>query len=178
MTPRAVCIAALALCLGLACTVTPRAVAAPVQDHLPFQISFGRLRTAPTSLPAVLFWFEGGRLHLRVLGDGTPRRYSAEIRTSKAGAFQDVYPTSERARPRQPRPSKMFVDIRADGTTEEGIDVSPSADFRQVTLDILIDGQRRPEAVYIGELGKHPLGLPVKIRIAGIRDSVLDRLGF
>jgi hypothetical protein len=171
----------LSLGVGLSTTVVDDVHADPIRDTLPFRVAYGRPAYDAEDPPACYLWMEGGRLHLRFTPDRTPdrapHRIEGELRTSDGGFFEDVAPLSERLRPRQPRPAKLMFDTRV-ANVEEGFDVTPSGDYRHVTIDLLIDGNRNPAALKVGERQTSPAGLPARLRLHGSDPGWLERFGF
>ncbi|HEY8517777.1 MAG TPA: hypothetical protein VIS07_19890 [Candidatus Binatia bacterium] len=151
--------------------------AEPPADVLPFRLIYGRPAFAIDTGVACFLWSEGGRLHLRLLPDGGRHRVRGELRTSKTGSFRDVTPTSEDLLIRQPRPSKLEFETRTNGK-EEGLDVTLGGDFNQLTIDLLIDDEREPEALRIGERRERPRGLPARLEVKGADPSWIKRFGF
>jgi hypothetical protein len=153
------------------------ALAAAPADVLPFRLLYGRPSFASNGGVTCFLWSEGGRLHLRLVPDGQPHRVRGELRTSKAGAFRDVTPSSEDLQIRQSKPSKLEFETRT-GRKEEGLDVTLGGDFNQLTVDLLIDDAREPDAVRIGERRERPRGLPARLEVKGADPSWIERFGF
>ncbi|HZR80668.1 MAG TPA: hypothetical protein VFD92_06200 [Candidatus Binatia bacterium] len=173
-TPR---LAAALLAVTLCSRAFP-AAADPVRDTLPFRIVHGRPQFTSGDETAVYFWFQGGRLRLRVTADAErSHKVEGELRTSNAGAFEDVTPLSENLRIRQPRPGKLLFDVRTRDA-EEGFDVTLAGDYNQVTVDLLVDGERRPGVFRIGENKRSPSGLPARLDLRNADSSWIERFGF
>jgi hypothetical protein len=154
----------------------PPAGADPVRDTLPYRVAFGHPHYTSGERTACYLWIEGGRLHLRISADRVPHKVEGELRTSDAGVFEDVTPLSERLRPRQPRPAKLMFDAVVE-QDEEGFDVTLSGDFTYLTVDLLVDGERVPAELNIGERAEHPLALPARLRLRGSGSDWLTRFG-
>jgi hypothetical protein len=116
-------------------------------------------------------------LRLRITADEEPHRVEGELRTNNGGLFEDVTPISENLRIRQPRPGKLLFDVRTNHT-EEGLDVTLGGDFSQVTVDLLVDADRRPTALHIGEKKRSPAALPARLELRNADSSWLERFGF
>jgi len=151
--------------------------AEPPADVLPFRLIYGRPAFAIDTGVACFLWSEGGRLHLRLLPDGGRHRVRGELRTSKTGSFRDVTPTSEDIVVRQSRPSKLEFETWSGGK-EEGIDVTLAGDFNQLTVDLTVDEQRRPDAIRIGARREVPRALPTRLEVQGADPSWIERFGF
>ena len=158
-------------------TLAVRAHAAPPADVMPFRIVHGRPSFAAEAGVACYLWSEGGRLHLRLVTGSTRHRVRGELRTSRAGAFRDVTPTSEDLFVKQPKPSKLEFETHTGGK-EEGLDVTLAGDFNQLTIDLQVDDVRRPEAVRIGAKREQPRGLPARLDVKGADPSWIQRFGF
>jgi hypothetical protein len=169
-------IAAAALVLASA-LVAPDGSAEPVRDTLPFRIVHGKPQFSSGAETAIYFWFHGGRFRLRVTADAEPHKVSGELRTSNGGIFEDVTPLSENLRVRQPRPGKLLFDVRTRDA-EEGFDVTLAGDYTQVTIDLLVDGERRPAVLRIGEKKRSPSALPARLDLRNADSSWLERFGF
>lgn len=150
---------------------------APAGDSMPFRIVHGRPTFTGEATIACYLWSEGGRLHLRVVPSETRHRVRGELRTSKAGAFRDVTPTSEDIVVKQSRPSKLEFETWSGGK-EEGIDVTLAGDFNQLTVDLTVDEQRRPDAIRIGARREIPRALPTRLEVKGADPSWIERFGF
>lgn len=172
--PRA--IACACLLVGALAGATPGA-AAPVRDTLPFRIVHGRPQFTSGSETAAYLWFQGGRLRLRITADTRSHRVEGELRTNQGGVFEDVTPISENLRIRQPRPGKILFDLRT-GASEEGLDVTLAGDFNQVTVDLLVDSERQPGALRIGEKRRSPAALPARLELRNADSSWVERFGF
>ncbi|MEW6272404.1 MAG: hypothetical protein AB1689_24240 [Thermodesulfobacteriota bacterium] len=153
------------------------ALAAPPADVLPFRLLYGRPSFTSNGTVACFLWSEGGRLHLRLVPDGQQHRVRGELRTSKAGSFRDVTPSSEDLQIRQSKPSKLEFETRSAGK-EEGLDVTLGGDFNQLTIDLLVDDVREPGALRIGERRERPRGLPARLEVKGADPSWIERFGF
>lgn len=173
---RACAVAVLAACCA---ALAARAVqAAPaVGDTLPFRIVYGRPTFATEVGIACYLWSEGGRLHVRILPSDTRHRVRGELRTSRAGSFRDVTPSSEDLVVKQAKPSKLEFETHT-GAKEEGIDVTLGGDFNQLTLDLSVDDQRRPDVVRIGAKKERPRGLPARLEVKGADPTWIQRFGF
>jgi len=170
----------LAACAGalLATLVLAAATrAAPIADTLPFRLLYGRPTFTADGGVAAYLWMEGGRLHVRIVPDGRRHRVHGELRTSRGGSFRDVTPSSEDLPIRQPRPSKLEFET-VTGWKEEGLDITLLGDVTQVTVDLEIDGQRRPDAFRIGPRNERPRGLPARLDQHGADPSWIERFGF
>jgi hypothetical protein len=151
--------------------------AEPARDLLPFRIVHGRPQFSPGDEPAVYLWLQGGRLRLRVTGTDDRRKVEGELWTNRGGLLEDVTPLSENLRIRQPRPGKLRFDVRA-AQVEEGFDLTLGGDFSRVTIDLLVDGERRPSALRIGEKRRTPKALPARLELRDADSSWLHRFGF
>ncbi len=149
----------------------------PVRDTLPFRLVHGRPQFTSGTETAVYLWLQGGRLRLRVTADEQPHRVEGELRTNKGGLFEDVTPLSENLRVRQPRPGKLLFDVRT-AQNEEGLDLTLGGDFSQVTVDLVVDEERRPSALHIGENRSSPAALPARLEMRDADSSWLERFGF
>jgi len=162
----------------LATAATPLAAdAAPPADTLPYRVVHGRPTFTAEGAVTCYLWSEGGRLHVRVLPDGLPHRVRGELRTSRAGSFRDVTPSSEALVVKQSKPSKLEFETHT-GATEEGLDVTLAGDFNQLTVDLSIDDVRVPEALRIGARRERPRGLPARLDVNGADPSWIERFGF
>lgn len=171
------CIAALlALC---ATALVPRAGhgAPAVGDTVPFRILYGRPPFGGQLGIACFLWSEGGRLHIRIVPTETRHRVRGELRTSRAGSFRDVTPTSEDLVVKQAKPSKLEFETHTRGK-EEGLDVTLAGDFTQLTIDLTIDEERRPDVLLIGAKRERPRGLPTRLDVKGADPSWIQRFGF
>lgn len=176
-TGRARTALAAALALIVATTGAQPAPGATAGDTMPFRIVHGRPTFSGEAAIACYLWSEGGRLHLRVVPSDTRHRVRGELRTSKAGAFRDVTPTSEDIVVRQSRPSRLEFETWSGGK-EEGIDVILAGDFNQLTVDLTVDDQRRPDAIRIGARREIPRALPTRLEVKGADPSWIERFGF
>ncbi|MBM4242580.1 MAG: hypothetical protein FJ148_02040 [Deltaproteobacteria bacterium] len=169
-------LAAIVLIAGAA--LPPRDVHAVAPgDTMPFRIVHGRPSFTDEAAIACYLWSEGGRLHLRVVPNQTRHRVRGALRTSRDGAFRDVTPTSEDLVIKQPKPSKLEFETHT-GAGEEGLDVTLAGDFNQLTIDLTVDDQRRPEAVRIGAKREQPRALPARLDVNGADPSWIQRFGF
>jgi hypothetical protein len=174
-TARAVAQALFLLSL-LSCSAVASA-AGEVGDVLPFRIVYGNPGVRETGETACYLWSEGGRLHVRITSDGTPREVDGEIRVTAGGVLKDVGLQSEVLRIRQPSPTLLQFDLRT-GKGEQGFDVVLAGDIASVTIDVRIDGEARPNALRIGGERERPRGLPAKLALTGARASWIERFGF
>lgn len=144
---------------------------------LPFRIVHGR---PPADGPPALatLWSEGGRLKLRIHpgGAGGPE-VEGELRMSRGGIFKDVRPVTENLRVRMPRPDTLSFDGRVGGV-DDGLDVVLSGDFLNLTVDLRIDGERRPGDLAIGEHAERPAGLPAQLNLDDDSAVWVERFGF
>lgn len=147
----------------------------PLGDILPFRLLHGR-PAGRRGAPALL-WSEGGRLKLRVRPAPGLRRFEGVLRLSGRGVFKDVRPLSEALLVRMPQPSALYFDGRLDHRTE-GFDVALAGDFAELTIDLRLDGERRPEDLAIGERAERPAGLPARLELEGAEPAWLERFGF
>ena len=166
-----------AIALGLLLLPPPPAIADPVRDTLPFRIVYGRPQFSSGDETAIYFWAQGGRFRLRITADEESHKVSGELRTSSGGVFEDVTPLSENLRVRQPRPGKLLFDVRTRDA-EEGFDVTLAGDYTQVTIDLVVDGDRRPAIFRIGEKKRSPAALPARLDLRNADSSWLERFGF
>jgi hypothetical protein len=149
----------------------------PVRDTLPFRLVHGRPQFTSGTETAVYLWLQGGRLRLRITADEESHRVEGELRTNNGGLFEDVTPLSENLRVRQPRPGKLLFDVRT-AKNEEGLDLTLGGDFSQVTVDLVVDQERRPSALLIGENRRSPAALPARLEMRNADSSWLERFGF
>ncbi|MBY0279654.1 hypothetical protein K2Z84_30340 [Candidatus Binatia bacterium] len=152
------------------------AAAPAVGDTMPFRILYGRPTFVTEAGIACYLWSEGGRLHVRLVPSDSRRRVRGELRTSRAGSFRDVTPTSEDLVVKQAKPSKLEFETHTAGK-EEGLDVTLAGDFNQLTLDLTIDDARTPDAVRIGARRERPRALPVRLDVKGADPSWIQRFG-
>ena len=169
-------LAAALLLVGVALGAQAALAAAP-GDTMPFRIVYGRPNFTGEAAIVCYLWSEGGRLHLRVVPSRTRHRVRGELRTSKAGAFRDVTPSSEDMVVKQSRPSKLEFETVTAGQ-EEGLDVTLAGDFNQLTIDLTVDDERRPDAVRIGARREIPRALPTRLDVKGADPSWIERFGF
>lgn len=155
---------------------SPGHAAAPA-DSMPYRVVHGRPTFTPEGAVTFFFWSEGGRLHLRVLPNGSAHRVRGELRTSRDAYFRDVTPLSEDLLVKQSKPSKIEFETHT-AAKEEGLDVTLAGDFSQVTLDFTVDGVRAPGAVRVGARHAIPRGLPVRLDVKGADPSWIQRFGF
>lgn len=176
LVPLARTIAVLVLC---AATLGRNIAAASpaVGDTMPFRIVYGRPTFATEAAIACYLWSEGGRLHVRIAPSDLRHRVRGELRTSRAGSFRDVTPSSEDLVVKQAKPSKLEFETHTAGK-EEGLDVTLAGDFNQLTLDLTIDDERKPDAVRIGAKRERPRALPVRLDVKGADPSWIQRFGF
>lgn len=166
------------LALGLAGLAAARgALSEPVRDTLPFRLAFGRPGITSGDDVACYLWIQGGRLRLRLTADGKAHRVAGELRTGGGGTIEDVTPLSENLLVHQPRPGKLAFEVRM-ANDEEGFDVTPGGAFSQLTVDLEIDGERRPAALRIGEQRRSPAALPARLDLRNADSSWLERFGF
>jgi len=165
--------AAALLFLGAA----PVAAEREVGDVLPFRIVYGNPGAKPPEETACYVWSEGGRLHVGITSDGTPREVDGELRVTSGGVLKDVGLQSQTLRIRQPSPTVLQFDLRTTGG-EQGFDVVLAGDVAAVTIDLRIDGSPKPEALRIGGQQERPRGLPAKLALTGARASWIERFGF
>lgn len=170
-------LAASASVLILALGATSGALAAKVADTLPFRLLYGRPTFTADGEVACYLWMEGGRLHVRITPNDRRHRVRGELRTSRGGSFRDVTPSSEDLPIRQPRPSKLEFET-ITGWKDEGLDITLGGDVSQVTIDLLVDGERRPDAVRIGPRNERPRGLPARLDQHGADPTWIERFGF
>src|SRR3569832_1084536 len=126
----------------------PRTASATPQagDTMSFRIVYGRPTFSNEAGVACYLWSEGGRLHVRLVATETRHRVRGELRTSRAGSIRDEPPTSEDLVDKQSKPSKLESETRT-GAKEEGLDVTLAGDFNQLTIDLTVDDERKPDAV-------------------------------
>lgn len=167
---------AVAVAIAVALRV-PTAGADPARDTLPFRIAFGRPHFTTGDETACYLWIQGGRLRVRITADKLPHRVAGELRTSQDGLFEDVMPLSENLRIRQPRPGRLLFDARPVHA-EEGFDVTLGGDFGHVTVDLLVDGERRPRMLRIGERRRSPAALPARLELRIADSTWIERFGF
>lgn len=149
----------------------------PAGDTMPFRIVYGRPTFATEAGVACYLWSEGGRLHVRLVPTITRHRVRGELRTSRAGSFRDVTPSSEDLVVKQSKPSKLEFETRT-GAKEEGLDVTLAGDFNQLTIDLTVDDERKPDAVRIGAKRERPRALPARLDVKGADPSWIPRFGF
>lgn len=165
----------LAAAIALLAARDVRAVAAG--DTMPFRVVHGRPAFTGEAGVGCYLWSEGGRLHVRLVATEKRHRVRGELRTSRAGSFRDVTPSSEDLVIKQPKPSRLEFETRT-GAREEGFDVTLAGDFNQLTIDLTVDDQRQPEAVRIGARRERPRGLPARLDVKGADPSWIQRFGF
>jgi len=153
------------------------ASAAPPADTMPYRVVHGRPTFTPEGGVTCFLWSEGGRLHVRIVPDGSRHHLRGELRTSREGYFRDVTPSSEDLVVKQSKPSKLEFETRT-GAKVESLDVTLAGDFNQVTLDLEIDDVSAPGAVRIGARAEVPRGLPVRLDVKGADSSWIQRFGF
>lgn len=157
---------------------SPPARAAVPGDTMPFRVLYGRPEFGSEGGVACYLWSEGGRLHLRLQADTSRHRVRGELRTSRAGAFRDVTPSSEEVLVKQPKPSKLEFETELGRRGDDGLDVTLTGDFDQLTIDFFVDDARQPEAVRIGARRERPHGLPTRLGVRGGDPSWIQRFGF
>ncbi len=102
-----------------------------------------------------------GGWNLRWSGDGRPRRFQGEIKTS--GAFRTVVPLfSERGKYRIDRGDTMIFDD-GDQAGESGLAFTVAPDDASVRFKLLIDGRPRSERVFLGGRKALPPALPFEL---------------
>jgi hypothetical protein len=165
--------------LTVSMLVPSRAAVAASQagDTMPFRIVYGRPTFSNEAGVACYLWSEGGRLHVRLVPTLTRHRVRGELRTSRAGSFRDVTPSSEDLVVKQSKPSKLEFETRT-GAKEEGLDVTLAGDFNQLTIDLTVDEERKPDAVRIGAKRERPRALPARLDVKGADPSWIPRFGF
>lgn len=173
---RRVTAALLAGAIALLTARDVRAVAAG--DTMPFRIVHGRPTFSNEAGVACYLWSEGGRLHVRLVPTEKRHRVRGELRTSRAGSFRDVTPSSEDLVIKQPRPSRLEFETHTGASKEEGLDVTLAGDFNQLTIDLTVDEQRKPDAVRIGAKRERPRGLPARLDVKGADPTWIQRFGF
>jgi hypothetical protein len=166
-----------ALLVALLAAAPLPALADGTRDTLPFRVAYGQPAFTSGDEVACYFWSQGGRLHLRISADTVPHKVEGELRTGGGGVFEDVAPLTENLRVRQPRPTKLLFDVRTE-RQEEGFDVTLTGNFRQVTVDLLIDGVRNAQAFRIGGQRTVPAALPARLDLRGGTSTWLERFGF
>jgi hypothetical protein len=165
------------LLLAASVLLTARDVGAiAAGDTMPFRIVHGRPSFATENGVACFLWSEGGRLHVRIVPAGKRHRVRGELRTSRSGAFRDVTPSSEDLVVKQSKPSKLEFETHT--AREEGLDVTLAGDFTQLTIDVTVDDERRPDAVRIGAKRERPRGLPARLDVKGADPTWIQRFGF
>jgi hypothetical protein len=147
-----------------------------IGDVMPFGIVHGR-PPVEASGAAALLWSEGGRLKLRFQGMPPAAVVEGELRMSSGGVFKDIRPLTENLRVRMPTPDRVRFDVRVNGAVE-GFDVALSGDFSTLTVDLRIDGQRRPTELAVGERAKRPAGLPLRLDLDEGAAAWVERFGF
>ena len=148
------------------------------KDLLPFE----RLYGSPEILERqetlqVRLWSEGGRLHLRVIPDGTPHEFQGSLSATGKGILKDSVPLSRTTRIRQFKPGRIDFDGASDEKVS-GFDVILAGDFQSLIFDIWIDGKQIVERVKIGSDRTPPAILPVEFGLGLADESWLDRFGF
>ena len=175
--------ARLALALELALLLLlllPAAVthAAAPADTMPFRVVYGRPEFTSEVGVTCYLWSEGGRLHLHLQPGSTRHRVHGQLRTSHTGAFRDVIPSSEEVLVKQANPSKLEFETESGRRGDDGLDVTLTGDFNQLTIDFFVDEARDPTAVRIGARRERPRGLPARLEVRGGDPSWLQRFGF
>ena len=168
--------ALLAIAIALLARRDAHAIAAG--DTMPFRIVHGRPAFTSEAGVACYLWSEGGRLHVRLVPTEKKHRVRGELRTSRAGSFRDVTPSSEDLVIKQPKPSRLEFETHTGANREEGLDVTLAGDFNQLTIDLSVDDQRQPDAVRIGAKRERPRGLPARLDVKGADPSWIQRFGF
>ncbi len=168
--------AAALLTSALYCLAATAACSAPVGDILPFRLLHGRPPRDDGGALARL-WSEGGRLKLRIGPAPGTRRFAGVLTLSGRGVFKDVRPLSESLLVRMPRPGALYFDgpLRED---TQGFDVALAGDFAELTIDLRLDGERRPGDLAIGERAERPAGLPAQLNLQEVEPGWLERFGF
>ncbi|MFM7144266.1 MAG: hypothetical protein ACKO2K_20375 [Alphaproteobacteria bacterium] len=156
---------------------TPATLAQPPADLLPFRLAFGRPIYSPDTETAAYLWIQGGRIRLRFATDGGEHRFTGELRTDRAGFFEDVLPTGENVRIRQLRPGKILFDARTR-SGEDGLDVTLDGSFDQLTIDLQVDGEQRADLLRIGEDKQKPAALPARLELRKATSTWIERFGF
>lgn len=149
----------------------------PPGDVLPFRLLYGNPGVIPAGETACYVWSEGGRLHVRITSDATPREVEGELEVRPGGVLKDVSLEPGGVRVRQPLPSLLQFDFRTDGEPEE-ISVVLAGDVETLRVNLRLDGRTRPAAVRIGERQEQPKGLPADLALTGARASWIERFGF
>lgn len=165
------------LAFALLLAIGDPARAQPPADLLPFRLAFGRPIYSPETETAAYLWIQGGRIRLRFATDGMEHRFSGELRTDREGLFEDVLPTGENVRVRQLRPGKILFDAHGR-SGEDGLDVTLEGGFDQLTIDLRIDGEQRPELLRIGEDKHRPAALPARLELRKATAAWIERFGF
>jgi hypothetical protein len=165
-----------AVAIGLLAARDAHAIAAG--DTMPFRIVHGRPVFAAEAGVTCYLWSEGGRLHVRLTATEKKHRVRGELRTSRAGSFRDVTPSSEDLVIKQPKPSRLEFETHTGANKEEGLDVTLAGDFNQLTIDLSVDDQRQPDAVRIGAKRERPRGLPARLDVKGADPTWIQRFGF
>jgi hypothetical protein len=167
---------AAALVLVAALRIAPAGLAGEIGDVLPFRIVHGRPPEGTAATLAIL-WSEGGRLKLRFHARSEPDLIEGELRMSRGGVFKDVRPLTENLRVRMPAPDTIRFDVAMDGM-DEGFDVALSGDFSTLTVDLRVDGERRPTELAIGERAERPIALPAQLDLDDVSPAWVERFGF
>lgn len=149
--------------------------AGEIGDVMPFGMVHGRPPVDAGRLAALL-WSEGGRLKVRFRGS-PPAEIEGELRMSAGGVFKDIRPLTENLRVRMPTPDRVRFDVRTSGALE-GFDVALSGDFSTLTIDLRIDGERRPAELAIGERAERPTELPLRLDLDEGAAAWVERFGF
>jgi hypothetical protein len=163
--------------LGLLLQAAAARAAAPA-DTMPFRVVYGRPDFATETDVACYLWSEGGRLHMRLRSDSTRRQVRGELRTNSGAAFRDVVPSSEDVLVKQSKPSKLEFETQSGHRVDDGLDVTLSGDFNQLTVDFYVDDAREPGSVRIGARRERPRGLPLRLEVKGGDSSWIQRFGF
>jgi hypothetical protein len=155
-----------------------RVRAADPADELPFRVLYGRPDFETDGDVVCFLWSEGGRLHVRVQSAKAHHTVRTALRTNRRGAFRDVTPSSEDVLIKQANPARLEFETQAGRRPNDGIDVTLTGDFDQLTVDFLVDDARRADAVRIGERRERPRGLPARLEVKGGDPSWIQRFGF
>jgi hypothetical protein len=167
----------LSILAGLLMSEHHASAAPQAGDTMPFRILYGRPTFSNEAGVACYLWSEGGRLHLRLVPTENRHRVRGELRTSRAGSFRDVTPSSEDLVVKQSKPSKLEFETRT-GAKQEGFDVTLAGDFNQLTIDLTVDDERKADAVRIGAKRERPRALPARLDVKGADPSWIPRFGF
>lgn len=167
----------LAALLGGTALIPSPSMGQPPGDVLPYRLAFGKPTYTQGLETACFVFLQGGRLRVRITGDGASHRISGEIRTSHEGVLEDVTPLSEKLVVRQLRPGRILFDHRGD-LVEDGFDVTLAGSFSQVTLDLTVDGASRPDLLRIGEGRASPSALPARLELRNPDSTWVERFGF